>query len=84
MDAHKPATSRLDTYFVYCKGSRELLWERISKRKGHFMGAQMLDSQMATLESPEGEQGVCVVDISAPPEEETKQAVKGVLEVAHL
>jgi gluconate kinase len=35
----------LDTYFVYCKGSKELLTDRISKRKGHFMGAQVGISQ---------------------------------------
>jgi hypothetical protein len=39
----KPATCKLDTYFVYCKGSRELLQQRISSRKNHFMGAQVRD-----------------------------------------
>lgn len=40
-NTHKAATARLDTYFVYCKGSKELLSARIAKRKGHFMGAQV-------------------------------------------
>jgi gluconate kinase len=31
----------MDTYFVYCKGTRELLQDRIAKRKGHFMGAKV-------------------------------------------
>lgn len=77
--ADKPATAKLDTYFVYCKGSRELLTARITSRKGHFMGAQMLDSQLATLEDPTDEQGVAIVDIGQDPEDEAKQAVAGVL-----
>jgi gluconate kinase len=36
-----PKPSRMDTYFVYCKGTRELLQDRIAKRKGHFMGAKV-------------------------------------------
>lgn len=42
----------------------------------------MLESQLATLEDPTGEEGVSIVDISLSPEEETKQAVIGVLEIA--
>ena len=37
---------------VYLKGTRELLWSRISSRDGHFMKPAMLDSQLATLEEP--------------------------------
>jgi gluconate kinase len=39
-----PKPSRMDTYFVYCKGSRELLSDRIAKRKAHFMRAQVSSS----------------------------------------
>jgi len=37
---------------VYLQGSRDLLWERITSRKDHFMKPSMLDSQLATLEEP--------------------------------
>ncbi|HNC23154.1 MAG TPA: gluconokinase [Opitutaceae bacterium] len=50
--------------FVYLKGSRELLWSRISSREGHFMKADMLDSQLAMLEEPAD---ALVVDIAPPP-----------------
>jgi gluconokinase len=43
-----PTTVKL----VYLKGSRELLWERINSRHGHFMKPQMLDSQLDALEEP--------------------------------
>ncbi len=38
----------------------------------------MLDSQLATLEDPTGENGVCVVDIGQDPEAEAEQGTRGV------
>jgi gluconokinase len=38
---------------VHLHGSPELLLSRIAGRKGHFMSASMLDSQLAALEPPE-------------------------------
>ena len=37
---------------VYLRGTREVLWERISGRQNHFMKPAMLDSQLAALEEP--------------------------------
>jgi len=51
--------------FVHLHGSRELLWERISGREGHFMKPAMLDSQLATLEMPED---ALTVEITSKPE----------------
>ncbi|CAE6428533.1 unnamed protein product [Rhizoctonia solani] len=70
-------TPPLKTYFVFIKGTRESLWDRMQKRQGHFMKASMLDSQLATLESPEGEDGVAVVDLEATPEKQCEQAISG-------
>lgn len=52
-------------YFVFLKGSPELLASRMGDRKGHFMPTSLLQSQLATLESPEGEEAVVTVDIDA-------------------
>lgn len=41
-----------EVYFVYLAGKFDLLWERISTRPGHFMPAQLLQTQLATLEPP--------------------------------
>lgn len=49
---------------VYLRGTRELLWSRISSRQGHFMKPAMLDSQLATLEEPAG---ALTVDIAQSP-----------------
>jgi gluconokinase len=52
-------------YFLFLKGSPELLADRMGHRTGHFMPSSLLQSQLATLESPEGESGVVTVDIDA-------------------
>src|SRR5690242_9373418 len=38
--------------FVYLKGSRELILNRLSTRHGHFASESILDSQFADLEEP--------------------------------
>ena len=73
-----PASSeRLATYFVYIKAEESLLRERMANRQGHFMKPQMLDSQLATLESPEGEEGVVVVPLDKTTEEQVEIALEG-------
>jgi gluconokinase len=46
---------RVDTehvHFVYLQAGRALLRERLMQRKGHFMAADMLESQLEALEAP--------------------------------
>jgi len=72
----QPATANLLTLFIYCHGTPQLLAARIAARKGHFMGAQMLASQLATLEDPRGEYGVGWIDIDGSIEEVNERAAK--------
>ncbi|MGV1801739.1 gluconokinase [Agrobacterium vitis] len=51
------------TAFIYLEGSKELLTRRMGERTGHFMPVSLLESQLATLESPTGEPCVVTVDI---------------------
>jgi gluconokinase len=81
---HELSTSNADTlstYFVFIKGSRSILLERMEKRPGHFMKAGMLDSQLGTLESPEGEDGVVVVSVEDSTEEQVRQAIEALRRV---
>ena len=55
--------------FVYLKGSREVILERM-KQRDHFMKPEMLDSQFATLEEP---QEALTVDISQSTDEIIKE-----------
>ena len=40
------------TVFVYLKGSYDLIYNRMKDRQSHYMKADMLQSQFATLEEP--------------------------------
>ena len=71
------ALPELPTYFVFITGTSDLLRKRMEVRPGHFMKVSMLDSQLTTLESPEGEEGVVVVSMEDKTEEQVKQAVEG-------
>ena len=55
-----------EVHFVYLKGDRALLKERMHARHGHFMAERMLASQFETLEEPED---AVVVDVDRSPEE---------------
>jgi gluconokinase len=57
---------RSDIGIVYLDGSRELIGERMAKRKGHFMPPGLLDSQFNTLEPPAPDERPVVASIDAP------------------
>ncbi|KDQ27528.1 hypothetical protein PLEOSDRAFT_1064864 [Pleurotus ostreatus PC15] len=67
-----PHPDALPTYFAFIMGDRETLMKRMLNRQGHFMKANMLDSQLNTLESPEGEGGVIVVDARQTTEQQVE------------
>ncbi len=49
--------------FVHLHGNKELLFERMSARKDHYMPPSLLESQLATLEQPESDENAIVVSI---------------------
>ena len=69
-----------DVRFVYLKGSRELIADRLAERRGHFMPALLLDSQFATLEEPSPDEDALVCDIRHTPEEIVAKVVARVAE----
>jgi gluconokinase len=52
--------------FIFLDGSRETLERRMRERKGHFMPASLLDSQLATLERPATDERALTLDIDQP------------------
>ena len=50
---------------VHLVGSRELLATRLAARRGHYMPASLLDSQLATLEPPGPDERAITLDIAA-------------------
>lgn len=49
--------------FLFLDGSFDLIMSRMTARKGHFMKSNMVESQFNTLERPDNEDQVAVVDI---------------------
>jgi gluconokinase len=59
------AKGRPDVRFVYLKGDEALLRSRLEKRRGHYMPASLLASQIATLEEPAD---AVTVDVDGSPD----------------
>ena len=53
--------------FAYLEGTPELLRQRMTMRRGHFMPTTLLDSQLATLEPLAGDEPGVTVSIDADP-----------------
>lgn len=71
--------------FVYLKGDKELLLQRIQGRQGHFMPASMLESQLNILEEPKPEEEtVIIADIIPTPDIEAKHIVAIAVERGYL
>jgi gluconokinase len=59
---------RDDVRIVFLNGSQDLIADRLSKRKNHFMPPGLLDSQFKTLEPPQAYENPITVSIDAPVE----------------
>ena len=59
---------------MFLRGSRGLLEERLRLRKGHFMPATLLESQLAILEAPDPDESAIAIDITADVNEIVKRA----------
>ncbi|CAG8584394.1 3053_t:CDS:2 [Ambispora gerdemannii] len=85
-----PPNSRAQVWFVYLKTSRQELEKRVRERKGHFMKAGMLQSQLAILEPPiinssspndskeELEERVLVVEANKSQEEVVQEILRNI------
>jgi gluconokinase len=72
-DTINPDPSRVR--FVYLRGSKELIAERMAQRRGHFFDPRLLQSQFDALEEPKD---AITVDISGTPEQ-TADAIEAAL-----
>lgn len=55
-----------DIIFIHLYGSKDLIKQRMSKRSGHYMKDNMIDSQFSTLEFPNNEAKVINIEITPP------------------
>ncbi|MBD7990902.1 gluconokinase [Ochrobactrum quorumnocens] len=68
--------------FVFLDGSFDVLYEHMGHRTGHFMPVTMLESQLATLESPVGEPFVFRADVADPIEKIVAESLSWVQSTA--
>jgi gluconokinase len=58
-----------DLRFVFLRGERALIAERLAGRRGHFMPPSLLESQFAALEEPSPDERAWVCDIRKSPDD---------------
>ena len=58
-----------DLQFIFLRGPRAVVAERLAARRGHYMPASLMESQFQTLEEPLPNEGVWVCDITESPED---------------
>jgi gluconokinase len=56
-----------DLQLIFLEGQQRLIAERLAGRRGHYMPAALLDSQIATLETPGPGEEAWVTDIGRTP-----------------
>lgn len=61
--AYRDVLRRPELRFVYLRGTRAEIAERLAARTGHFFKPQMLDSQLAVLEEPSADEHAITVSI---------------------
>lgn len=55
--------------FIYLRGTRDLLAQRLANRRDHFFPPQLLDSQLAALEEPGPDEDAATYSIELSPRE---------------
>ena len=51
---------------VFLSGERDVIRRRLESRRGHYMPAELLDSQFAALEPPRADERPIVVEVTEP------------------
>ena len=67
--------SGVPVQYIYLKGTKSLIANRLKKRHGHFFDESLLDSQFQALEEPEQ---ALVADIDQTPDEIVKEIVSSI------
>ncbi len=63
-------------HFIYLHAPEEVLLDRVGRRQGHYMGANMVHSQISILEPPApDETDVISIDVSGPPDGVLEEAL---------
>ncbi|MDF2556069.1 MAG: carbohydrate kinase [Microbacterium sp.] len=72
---YRDALGRDGVVFVHLSGDRDLIYDRLTHRRGHFMPPALFASQVATLEPLESDERGLVVDVAASPAQQVTEIV---------
>src|SRR5712691_355324 len=70
------ARGRPEVRLLYLHGDIELITARLTARRGHFMPASLLDSQLAALEEPDPDEHPIYADVGRPVEDIIAEIVR--------
>ncbi len=73
------STGNKGVQFIYLHGDFELIWERMQRRRGHYMKAGMLRSQFDALEKPSESEA-----LSVDSDQHVEEIVAGILSALML
>lgn len=65
-----------DVVFVFLRGSKERISNRLASRHGHFMPPDLLESQFEALEEPTDDENFISLSVSASPAEEADEIIQ--------
>lgn len=71
--SYRDVLRRDGVVFVHLTGDREIVFDRLTRRQGHFMPTALFDSQWATLESLEDDEAHLIVDVALTPEQQAAE-----------
>ncbi|KAJ5632622.1 gluconokinase [Penicillium lividum] len=67
-------------HFVYLKLTEAVLMQRVTQRKSHYMKSDMVHSQLAALEEPQGEWDAITINVEGSPEQVQHNVLEAVTE----
>lgn len=73
--SYRDVLRREQVVFVHLDGTRAQLLARLSTRRGHFMPASLLDSQLAALEPPGADEQAIRILIDASPDAQAREII---------
>ena len=77
-DLLRSAVPADETFFVQLDADRETLRSRMKSRKGHYMPPALLESQLATLEPLQYDEGGVIVDATRPDDVVVAEAISAI------
>ncbi|MBZ4485808.1 gluconokinase [Microbacterium sp. cx-55] len=71
--SYRDVMRREGVVFVHLTGDREIVFDRLTRRQGHFMPPALFDSQWQTLEPLEPDEDGLVIDVAQTPEQQAAE-----------